>query len=94
MPDYMIICPPTRVLRVSLVTLYSLLLASGCASNVGKSYKAAPVGSSVELLPYSGTTAVYGSLNPDDDGVRLAQEGWRCVLVRCLSATIFKLENQ
>lgn len=65
-----------RLFRDLMAPLVGLLFVSGCASNIKRYYEAAPAGQNAVLLPYSGTSQVYGSIDPDDDGARLARDGY------------------
>jgi hypothetical protein len=56
--------------------LFGLLLVTGCASTIKQYYQVAPESQNATLLPYSGTSQVYGSVAPDDDGARLAKDGY------------------
>jgi hypothetical protein len=59
---------------VFLAVLGSVLVA-GCSSVVQQSYRPGPTSAAI-LLPYSGTTNVYGSVNMDYDAGRLAKDGF------------------
>jgi hypothetical protein len=62
-----------------MAAILEALLVPGCGSIVSQSCRGAPAPPAppnVALMPYSGSTRVYGSVNPDDDGARLAQEGF------------------
>jgi hypothetical protein len=61
--------------RASLPIILGALFLSGCSSIVQQSYQPAPASPKV-LLPYSGTTSVFGSVNMDYDGERLAKDGY------------------
>ena len=58
-----------------LAVVLGALLAAGCSSVVQQSYRPGPA-PTVVLLPYSGTTNVYGSVNMDYDAGRLSKDGY------------------
>ncbi|HEY4989293.1 MAG TPA: hypothetical protein VII09_05765 [Opitutaceae bacterium] len=60
---------------VFLAVVLGALLAAGCSSVVQQSYRPAPAAAAV-LLPYSGTTQVYGSVNMEYDAGRLEKDGY------------------
>jgi hypothetical protein len=67
---------PTPRFRDYLPLLSCLLLVCGCASDVKRTFEGAPAGQNGPLLPYSGTTHIFGSLIPDEDGTQLGDEGY------------------
>ena len=62
--------------RYSPILVLGVLLTSGCASVLRQSYRDTPAVPGTVLLPYSGKSLVYGSVEPDFDGTRLTRDGF------------------
>jgi hypothetical protein len=62
--------------RAAPLTLLLILSLSGCEGIVRQNYKGTPAAPAVALSPYSGTTLVLGSIDPDSDGAHLVQDGY------------------
>ncbi len=56
--------------------ILGIALASGCSTAVQQSYKESPGLPGAALMPYSGSTHVYGSYNLDSDAAALAKKGY------------------
>jgi hypothetical protein len=56
--------------------LGTLLLTTGCSTLIKQSYEGDPAASNTKLAAYSGSTAVYGSTDPEGDGRQLVSEGY------------------
>jgi len=67
---------PTPSVQLPAVLLFGILVVAGCASVVQQSYKNFPAGPGLSLRPYSGATQVFGSVNQDNDGALIAQDGY------------------
>jgi hypothetical protein len=57
--------------RASIGLLLGSLLASGCSTVIKQSYEGNPATSNLKVSSFSGSTAVYGSTDPEGDGRRL-----------------------
>ena len=67
---------PIQSSRAAAAFLSLSVLLSGCATVVKQSYRGSPPGPGVRLSSYSGTTEVYSSVRPEEDGVRLEADGY------------------
>lgn len=67
---------PIQSSRIAAAFLSLSALFSGCATIVRQSYSGSPPGPGVSLSGYSGTTEVYSSVRPDEDGTRLEADGY------------------
>lgn len=60
--------------RLSIGLLLGALLASGCSMVIKQSYEGDPATSNLKVSSFSGSTAVYGSTDPEGDGRRLVDD--------------------
>lgn len=60
--------------RIPAVLALAALLASGCSTVIKQSYEGDPASSTLKLAAYSGSTAIYGSVDPVGDGRRLVDD--------------------
>jgi hypothetical protein len=58
----------------ALLAALATLLFSGCSTVIKQSYEGSPASSTLKLSAYSGSTAVYGSVDPEGDGRRLVAD--------------------
>jgi hypothetical protein len=63
-------------MRTPAAVLALIVILSGCATIVRQSYSGRPPGPGVRLSGYSGTTEVYSSVSPGEDGSRLEKDGY------------------
>jgi hypothetical protein len=60
--------------RVPVILALASLLVSGCSTVIKQSYEGDPASSNLKLSAYSGTTTVYGSVDPVGDARNLVAE--------------------
>jgi hypothetical protein len=60
--------------KVSIGLLLGAVLASGCSTVIKQSYEGDPATSNLKVASFSGSTAVYGSTDPEGDGRRLVDD--------------------
>jgi hypothetical protein len=60
--------------RIPAVLILATLLCSGCSTLIKQSYEGDPSASNMKLSAYSGSTAIYGSTDPEGDGRQLVKE--------------------
>lgn len=65
-----------HLFRTPPILVFGILFVSGCTSVLRQSYRDIPAGPGTVPLPYSGTSLVYGSVEPDNDAARLTQDGF------------------
>jgi hypothetical protein len=63
---------PRALLPAALIL--GVLLCGGCSTLIKQSYEGDPTASNMKLSAYSGSTAVYGSTNPEGDSRELVNE--------------------
>jgi hypothetical protein len=62
--------------RISAALILGTLLCAGCSTLIKQSYEGDPTASNMKLAAYSGTTAVYGSTDPEGDSRELVNEDY------------------
>jgi hypothetical protein len=67
--------PATPISRISLA-LAVVALASGCSQVVRQSYEGDPASSTLKLSAFSGSTAVYGTTDPESDSRKLVNDSF------------------
>jgi hypothetical protein len=67
---------PIPTVLVSAVLVLGSLLASGCSTVIKQSYEGDPASSTLKLAAYSGSTAIFGSVDPEGDGRQLVGEDY------------------
>ena len=77
---------PTSRLSIALALV---VLASGCAQVVRQSYEGDPASSTLKLSAYSGSTAVYGTTDPENDSRKLVSDSYAR-----LGVSTFKSDHQ
>jgi hypothetical protein len=66
----------TASARVSIAILLGSLLVSGCSTIIKQSFEGDPASSTLKLSAYSGTSAIFGSVDPTGDSKRLVDEDY------------------
>jgi hypothetical protein len=66
--------PITRRGLPPAALILSVLLCGGCSTLIKQSYEGDPTASNMKLAAYSGSTAVYGSTDPEGDSRELVSE--------------------
>jgi hypothetical protein len=61
---------------VPAALILGALLCGGCSTLIKQSYEGDPTASNMKLSAYSGSTAVYGSTNPEGDSRELVSEDY------------------
>ncbi len=62
--------------RISAALIIGTLLTAGCSTLIKQSYEGDPAASNMKLAAYSGSTAIYGSTDPEGDGRQLVNENY------------------
>jgi hypothetical protein len=62
--------------RLSAAVFLGALLVSGCSTVVKQSFEGDPASSTLKLASYSGTSAIYGSVDPVGDSKNLVDQDY------------------
>jgi hypothetical protein len=62
--------------RMSAALVLGALFAAGCSAVIKQSYEGDPASSTLKLSAYSGTSTVYGSMDPVGDSKNLVDEDY------------------
>jgi hypothetical protein len=67
---------PTPAAAIWAPLLFGALLFSGCSTVIKQSYEGDPATSNLKVSAYSGTTTIYGSVDPVGDSRNLVSEDY------------------
>jgi hypothetical protein len=81
--------PLTASRRLCVALTAVVALASGCSQVVRQSYEGDPASSTLKLSAYSGSTAVYGTTDPESDSRKLVADSYAR-----LGVSTFKSDHQ
>jgi hypothetical protein len=62
--------------RLLCSLIFGAALLSGCSTVVKQSYEGDPATSNLKVASYSGSTIIYGSIDPEGDGQRLVSDDY------------------